>query len=276
MLHSGLYASRTVHDHLFFHVATVKATWTGNTTATKDHISECPYLWGDCDAEKYAGRDLVVAAQHYANEGERVHSAITAGLNRLGIRHYALWRSGAGWQFLIKLDQALPPEEAETLVGKLHTALGFDPVVRNCNRILRVPGSVNWKSGTDGRVPSPCMPLSITGEITLVDDVRTALANVPEAIPALKESDTTEINIDWSKVNQPGWLQSPADLPPDAPAKLRHIVGHIGDLKELNEGLITRGLLAHGYGSWSDVTLKAVSTFCESRGDSPRGANKIL
>ena len=96
----------------------------------------------------------------------------------------AKWRSGAGWQFLIKLDQAISPDEAETLVGKLHTALGFDPVVRNCNRILRVPGSVNWKNGKDGRVPSECLPVYLCDTVSNIDDVRKALANV--AMPAAK------------------------------------------------------------------------------------------
>ena len=67
----------------------------------------------------------------------------------LGIKPFAIWRSGAGWQFLVKLEQAIQPDEAETLVRKLHTALGFDPVVRNPNGILRSPGSINWKDGKD-------------------------------------------------------------------------------------------------------------------------------
>ena len=251
-----------IRKHLFFHVTTVKSTWDGVTTATKDQILECPYLWGDCDAEKYAGGDPVEAAQHYASEGVRVRSAIAEGLNRLGITPYALWRSGAGWQFLIKLDRAVQPEEAETLVGKLHTALGFDPVVRNCNRILRVPGSVNWKNGTNGRVPSPCVPLSITDAVTTIDDVRKALAIVADP-----ENDTkangggTDIKIDWSNVKQPGWLKSVADLPDDAPQKIRIIVGHTGTLKELNTDLIEHGLITKGYGSWSDVTYALAAAF---------------
>ena len=150
-------------EHLFFHVATLKPTWTDPTkhekgkvtTATKDHILECPYLWGDCDAEKYTGNDPTEAAKHY-EQRVREFERNRQRTNQLGITPCAIWRSGAGWQFLIKLDHPIEPAEAETLVGKLHTALGFDPAVRNCNRILRVPGSVNWKDRKDGRVPSPC------------------------------------------------------------------------------------------------------------------------
>ena len=180
----------------------------------------------------------------------------------MGITLFAIWRSGAGWQFLIKLDQAISPDEAETLVGKLHTALGFDPVVRNCNRILRVPGSINWKNGKDGRVPSPCVPLHLLDTVTKVDDVRKALANVAEPVKEAKASGATEIKIDWPKVKSTGgWLKSVADLPDDAPAKLRHIIGHTGTLKELSADLIERGLLKKAYVSWSDVTHAIAAGF---------------
>src|SRR5262249_21391062 len=118
------------HEHLFFHVATVKPTWTSGTTATKDQIQECRFLWGDCDPEKYTGNDPLGAAKHYADEGLRINQAIDEGLERLGIQPRAKWRSGAGWQFLIELDQPISTDEAEVLVAKLHIALGFDPVVR--------------------------------------------------------------------------------------------------------------------------------------------------
>ncbi len=257
------------HEHLFFHVATLKPDWADPTkhakgkvtTATKEHILECPYLWGDCDATKYEGDDPVEAGKHYENEGSRIRTAIDNGLLALGITPHAIWRSGAGWQFLIKLDQAIEPDEAEALVGKLHTALGFDPVVRNCNRILRVPGSINWKNGRDGRVPSPCVPLCLRDTVTKIEDVRKALANVAEPEQKTKATGASEINIDWSKVKQPGWLQSVADLPGDVPVKLKHIVGHTGNLKELNKDLIQLGILKKGYGSWSDVTHAIAAGF---------------
>jgi hypothetical protein len=63
------------HEHLFFHVATVKATWTSATTATKDQIQECSFLWGDCDAEKYIGNDPIEATKHYTHEGLRISQA---------------------------------------------------------------------------------------------------------------------------------------------------------------------------------------------------------
>jgi hypothetical protein len=166
------------HKHLFFHVANIKATWTSGTTATKDQILECNFLWGDCDANKYVGNNPTEAAKHYSDEGFRISQIIDERLSRLGIQPFAKWRSGAGWQFLIKLDQPISPDEAELLVAKLHMALGFDPVVRNCNRILRVPGSINWKNGKDGRVPAQCLPMCLDDAVTSIDAVRNALANV--------------------------------------------------------------------------------------------------
>jgi hypothetical protein len=141
-------------NHLFFHVATLKTEWadpsshaTGKiTTANKDkHVLECPFLWLDCDAAKYSGSDQAAADAHYKIERDRVGKMLDDGLSSLGIVPWAKWCSGGGWQALIKLDAPLPPEEAEDLVGRLHVAIGFDPVVRNCNRLIRVPGSINWK-----------------------------------------------------------------------------------------------------------------------------------
>ena len=231
------------HEHFFFHVATVKPTWTSGTSATKDQILECNFLWGDCDPKKYTGKDLAEAETHYADEGFRISQTIDKGLNRLGITPRTKWRSGAGWQFLIRLDQPISPDEAEVLVGKLHVALGFDPVVRNRNRILRVPGSINWKDGKDGRVPSQCLPMCLRDAVTSIDHVRNALANVAMPERGAKASDAAESKIDWAKVRQPGWLKSVSDLPSDFPTKLRRIMEHTGNLDDLNYDLIEGGYL---------------------------------
>lgn len=155
--------ARRKRTHLFFHVATLKPEWANpashkkgkvttasKTTAilqdgTESHVLECPFAWLDCDVTKYAGADPTEAEGHYDRERGRVSKALDDGLAKLDIPPWIKWCSGGGWQALIKLDRPLPPAEAEDLVGFLHTALGFDPVVRNCNRFIRVPGSINWK-----------------------------------------------------------------------------------------------------------------------------------
>ena len=186
------------HEHLIFSRRDAETSWTDParhakgkvTTATKEHVFECPYLWGDCDAAKYEGDDPVEAAKHYDNEGSRVRTAIDNGLHRAWHHSRSLYgaaapagNSSSSW---IRQSE---PDEAETLVGKLHAALGFDPVVRNCNRILRVPGSVNWKDGKDGRVPSPCMPLHLLHTVTKIDDVRKTLAGIKLPVKEAKPKD---------------------------------------------------------------------------------------
>ena len=80
---------------------------------------------------------------------------------------------------------------------------------------------------------------------TVVDAVAEA-KRAPFVGQEAKPSGATDIKIDWSKVKRPGWLKSVADLPDDAPAKLKHIIGHTGNLKELNEDLIQLGMLNEG------------------------------
>ncbi len=256
------------HEHLFFHVATLKPEWRDPrthekgkvTTASKDkavnmpdgstsHVLECPYLWGDCDAEKYSGNDPADAAKHYESEGLRVRTAIDKGLLTLGITPFAVWRSGAGWQFLLKLDQAIEPNEAETLVGKLHTALSFDPVVRNPNRILRVPGSVNWKNGKDGRMPLPCMPLCVPAAVTKIDNVRAALANIAEpekeAKPATADKSRKIPNIGKQVIIKelidPRKYDDLNNLPSDIAAVARLVLVHGGDHPRLAQELRSIG-----------------------------------
>ena len=250
-------------DHLFFPVATLKPEWGDPKTHAKgkittpsidkavrmpdgstSHVLECPYLWGDCDAEKYAGNNPVAAAKHYENEGSRVQTAIDKGLLALGIIPSVIWRSGAGWQFLIKLDQATTPDEAKTLVGKLHTALGFDPVVRNPNRILRVPGSVNWKDGKDGRAPSPCMPLQLFDAVTRIDDVRKALADivVDEKLGTATADKSPKIanvgkQVIIQKLIDPAKYDDLNNLPCDIAAVARLVLAHAGDHPRLAQEL---------------------------------------
>ncbi len=112
------------NEHLFFQVATLKPEWGDPathekgriTTATKEnavnmpdgttsHVLECSYLWSDCDANKYEGTDTEGAKLHYQHEGSRISHLVDKGLARLSITPFAKWRSGAGWQILIKLDR---------------------------------------------------------------------------------------------------------------------------------------------------------------------------
>ncbi len=106
------------------------------------------------------------------------------------------------------------------------------------------------------------MPLRLLDAVTKIDDVRNVLANVAEPVKETKASSATAIKIDWCKVKSTGgWLQSVDDLPINAPAKLRIIVGHSGNLKELNDRLLAAKLLDNAYPSWSEVTQAATACF---------------
>jgi len=261
--------------HLFFHVADLAPAWGDPashakgqvTSATKTHVAQCQFLWLDCDPEKYEGADPAEASAHYISQGDQVSQRIDVGLAALGIKPGVKWRSGAGWQALIRLDQPITSDEAEILVGKLHGALGFATVVKNANRILRVPGSVNWKNGKDGRVPAACTPCEFIGATTSIEHVRKALSDAGASTAAgttatTKAVEFSPVSIDWSRVPEHAdWLKSAADLPDDFPTKGRIIVGHSGTLNDLCDDLKSAGLMQKAYASWSDVTQALAAVF---------------
>jgi hypothetical protein len=81
--------------------------------------------------------------------------------------------------------------------------------------------------------------------------------------------------IDWSKVKEPGWLKSVADLPDGTPLKIRIIVGHTGNLEDLNFDLREKGLLEKDYHSWSEVTL-ALTAMLKLRNYTPEQIAEAL
>jgi hypothetical protein len=71
-----------------------------------------------------------------------------------------------------------------------------------------------------------------------------------------------ETKIDWAKVDEHvGWLKNVADVPSDFNAKGKIIVGHSGNLTDLNTDLKQAGLIEKRYSSWSDVSLALASIF---------------
>jgi hypothetical protein len=193
--------------HLFFHVADLTPEWEDPathakgkvTTASKSHVERCWYLWLDCDPEKYVGNDPSAAEAHYASQANQILKSIEDGLAAIGIAPAAIWSSGAGWQALIQLDEPIAPKEAERLVARLHILLGFDAVVRNSNRLLRVPGSINWKNGNDGRVPMPCSPCYFLGGYVEVEHVRRVLADGVSTPVCADVGELLPVSVDWTE-----------------------------------------------------------------------------
>lgn len=84
--------------------------------------------------------------------------------------------------------------------------------------------------------------------------------NTGSASPTSNASGTS--SIDWAVVEKHrGWLKSAADLPPDFSAKGKAIVGHSGNLKDLNFDLQHAGALVKPYQSWSEVSLALAAIF---------------
>ena len=90
------------------------------------------------------------------------------------------------------------------------------------------------------------------------------------------KNDTTEIAIDWSKVDRPGWFNSADDLPIDASTALRTIIEHDGTLRHLNDQLMGAGLLEKPYESWEDVTHALAAILKHSHAYTPEQIAEVL
>ena len=242
--------------------------WNGVRRWIDDHQGRGNIYWTVNAAEpmnkKPAKIDIVAVVSLHVDLDPSAGEDQDAAEERLtkkleGYRHRAsiIINSGGGaWGFYDLAEPTLIDgdpnkiKDAESYNIGLAQDLGGDDC-HNIDRVARLPGTINVpnaKKRAEGRRAKLATVYSRS-------QVRHPITSFTKFIvdPATKAK-PTEIKIDWSKVNRPGWLQSAADLPEDAPAKLRHIFGHGGNLKELNEDLIELGLLTKGYGSWSDVT----------------------
>lgn len=80
-----------------------------------------------------------------------------ADLRRFPHPPHAVIASGSGGAHAYwRLVEALPGERCEALNRRLAAALGADPASCNRGRIMRVPGSLNWKPASRGRGAAWC------------------------------------------------------------------------------------------------------------------------
>jgi hypothetical protein len=246
---------------VYFSVNPIKDTL--HKKATKADVAEAGWLWIDNDPR--SGKPL---------EAERAEilARLTTDLPPGMPKFNRVIDSGRGYWGLGKLSVAQPVDgatyddkkrflynnpltEAVEAYGRgIEQAFGeyFADDCRNIDRIARLPGTVNHKTGRLARV--------------LHEFSHDELHPI-EAFPRSDEKDrkkdrssgtgkTTEgAAVDWAKVKEPGWLKSAADLPDGTPLKIRIIVGHTGNLDGLNSNLRGKGLLEKDYRSWSEVTL---------------------
>lgn len=126
---TGLRALRGQRVELFFTPATLSRPRSGN-----DAVTSIAVAWVDID-----------------------DPARLTDLRRFPHRPHAVVASGSGGAHAYwLLGEALPAGRAESLNRRLAAALGGDAASANRGRILRVPGSLNFKSTTSGEGPRPC------------------------------------------------------------------------------------------------------------------------
>jgi hypothetical protein len=227
--------------------------------ATKNDVLEARWLWTDNDPRP--GRPIKA-------ERAEMLASLTINLPEEMPKPNRVIDSGRGYWGFCKLAAAQPVDGAtyndkkqfirnnplteivESYGRGIEQAFGeFADDCSNIDRIARLPGTINHK----------------TGQMACV--LHEFSHDEPHAIETFPQSDkkdrkspkadktTEDVAIDWTKVRKPGWLQSVTDLPDSVPLKLKLIAGHTGNLKDLNFDLREKNLLTKDYRSWSEVTL---------------------
>jgi hypothetical protein len=155
----------------------------------------------------------------------------------------------------------------------LAAATGAPAGTHNVDRLLRLPGTINYPNKAKreaGRVACQARIISLTDErypLGLFDEVAPVKGNGADkasngADHSAESAAAARIELDWAKVvEHEGWLKGVDDLPADFPFKGKLIVGHHGDLAELNDTLSAAGLINVPYESWSDVSLALAAVF---------------
>lgn len=174
------------------------------------------------------------------------------------------------WRVLAPTSESCAPELryklAARLNGALKSALKVETIAKSESFALSQSFFYGWVCDS----PKPDHRAEVVYGSCI--DQRDDLAAFEAAGgPATKEGRITAGSnntgtIDWAKVEQHiGWLKSAADLPADFSVKGKAIVGHAGNLKDLNFDLQHAGTLVKPYQSWSEVSL-ALAAILKSDG----------
>jgi hypothetical protein len=234
---------------------------------------------------EYVFADLDPTTQETPEQGKARYNK---ALDALEPPASALIDSGNGIQGLWKLIRpiVLPKTDApewkqivddvEGHTAGLITKLGGTLGTQNIDRILRLPGTTNVpnkKKRDAGREQCPTKLIRFKNTTCKLEDFPVSksavsttdvnedrIASGEVILPNLTDSD--EVQIDWSKVKEhQGWLKSVADLPNDFSAKGKMIIGHTGNIQDLNTDLKHAKLLEKNYTSWSSVTMALAAIF---------------
>ena len=254
--------------------------------AAKTDIAAIEYLLADLDPKQ-------------DETPEAAKARYLALLDELKPEPTAIIDSGNGIQVLLKLaepimlaepviatnakgksEKVFPAETAalitdvENRVKTLMEALGSVAGTQNIDRILRLPGTINLpneKKLREGRTACPTKLIKFNGATCRLEDFPAAVAEPPpgndgtstnNAGSGNTKTNNQSTSIDWSKVDQhAGWLKNVNDLPENFSPKGKMIVGHGGNLGDLNFDLTHAGLLTKPYHSWSDASFGLAAIF---------------
>jgi predicted P-loop ATPase len=277
------------HWNLYFSPNPVRAE---NRKAAKTDISEVEFELADLDPRDDEAPD---AAQLRYLDALKTFPALPTFLINSGNGINVLWR----------LDKPIPlpkpvkgvdpttkkpcwelSPEAKTIIADVEARskaamekLGSVAGTQNIDRVLRLPWTINMpnKAKRDKgrkRCDSSLLPSDLFA-VCKLEDFPIDSSGGDDGGGETKEEGPTggaaAGDIDWTKVEQQkGWLKSVADLPPTSfSAKGRLIVGHSGNLKDLNFDLDQAGLAAKDkatgeskvYKSWSEVSFALAAIF---------------
>ena len=173
--------------------------------------------------------------------------------------------------------------DVEARVKNLMETLGSVAGTQNIDRILRLPGTINLPNAKKlkaGRVKCQTKLIKFNGATCKLEDFPKAAPRPPPGNDDASEnyagsgsknynngnsntgSARNASTIDWSQVDQHiGWLKSVDDLPKDFSLKGKMIVGHGGNLSDLNFDIARAGILTKPYKSWSEVAFALTAIF---------------
>ena len=184
---------------------------------------------------------------------------------------YVVETSAGNFHATFPLARALPVPEAKPIAVKLCDAINGDSGTKDTSHLWRIPGTLNWPSKTKLERNRSAVPQLVT-----VKQAWDGQKIEPEAIwQVVKDAEprtnltivANNTTIDWAKVDEyAGWLKGVDNLPKDFRSKGRIIVGHTGNLEDLNFDLEEAGLVVtKPYQSWSEVSF-ALATILKNDG----------